>query len=459
MKMGLCLGLALACACGPTLSAICAPLSAPLREVAADEPGRVISEPQDEAAFIYDQDELRTFELRLAKEDLAKLDADPVAEQYVPGTLVFEGKEYGPVGIRYKGYVGAWVFCTANSTEEDPFNIGGPKSCPKLNLKVSFNEIDPRGRFFGVKKLLFHAMNHDDSLMRERLGYRLFRQMGVAAPRAVHARLLINGKFAGVFINVEYIDGRFARSHFADGKGNLYKEVWPTTGDGGAVLAGLRTNEDQDPSVDVMLEFARGLAQESGDARATTVQSTMSVNNTARFLAVDRAIGADDGPFHFYCEGGCGNHNFYVYQEEQADRLWLIPWDLDNAFSLLQFESPGDLYVGVVDRWNDQTLSCEPHPGAMDETPYQMPPSCDPLIGAYGCYFSDEYDAAITELVEGPFSDQAVEETLVKWSDQIADAVAEAHAQNSEQLTPRKWREGLADLLERTRALRRRVVR
>ena len=50
-----------------------------------------------------------------------------------------------------------------------------------------------------MKKLMFRAMNNDASLMRERLGCWLFRQMGVPAPRAVRARLLINGKYQGMF--------------------------------------------------------------------------------------------------------------------------------------------------------------------------------------------------------------------------------------------------------------------
>ena len=40
----------------------------------------------------------------------------------------------------------------------------------------------------GLKKLNFHAMGRDPSMLRERLGYGSFRQNGVAAPRAMHAR-------------------------------------------------------------------------------------------------------------------------------------------------------------------------------------------------------------------------------------------------------------------------------
>ena len=67
-------------------------------------------EPQD-SSYIFDQNQLHTFELRLPQASLDFLDADPMAEEYVEGELVFEGETVGPVGIRYKGSVGKWVGC------------------------------------------------------------------------------------------------------------------------------------------------------------------------------------------------------------------------------------------------------------------------------------------------------------------------------------------------------------
>ena len=59
--------------------------------------------------FIFDQNELRTFELKLSEKDLEYIDNDPTAEQYVEGMMIFEGDTISPIGIRYKGSVGAWV--------------------------------------------------------------------------------------------------------------------------------------------------------------------------------------------------------------------------------------------------------------------------------------------------------------------------------------------------------------
>lgn len=65
----------------------------------------------------------------------------------------------------------------------------------------------------------------DDRQMRDRLGYWLFGKMGIPAPRATHAKLLINGEYVGVFALIENIDVRFTRHNYDSGEGNLYKEV------------------------------------------------------------------------------------------------------------------------------------------------------------------------------------------------------------------------------------------
>ena len=63
--------------------------------------------------YLYDQESLHTFELTISDEALAQINNDPSEEEYVEGSLTFEGETISPVGIRYKGSVGAWVGCLA----------------------------------------------------------------------------------------------------------------------------------------------------------------------------------------------------------------------------------------------------------------------------------------------------------------------------------------------------------
>ena len=65
--------------------------------------------------YIFDQDRLLTFELNLPAAALAAIDANPTAEEYVEGSLSFEGETINPVGIRYKGSIGAFVDCVSGN--------------------------------------------------------------------------------------------------------------------------------------------------------------------------------------------------------------------------------------------------------------------------------------------------------------------------------------------------------
>jgi CotH kinase protein len=372
------------------------------------EPGSVLGEPTDEASYVFDQTVVRTYNLVIAPADLAILDQNPAAEQYVPATLEFEGKSYGPLAVRYKGSIGSFLYpCTvAIAPGDQPGSKIG-----KCSIKIDFNRTDPALRFFGLKELNLHAMGADKSQMRERLGYALFREAGVAAPRAMHARVTLNGQLEGLFVAVESIDGRFTRARFSEGgKGNLYKEVWPTRDDAAYYAAGLETNETQ-ADVTKMLAFRQSVA-------AGASWPYLDRAYTYRYLAVDRLIANDDGALHWYCQNRFGpqvplwNHNFYWYEASYAQRLWIVPWDLDSAFRAQEF-------VRISPSWNASgACLCLGNPA-------QQPATCDPLIAQWAASQAD-YGAAVDAFVGGPYAKPAVDQKLDAWYAQIAPFVSEA---------------------------------
>ena len=373
----------------------------------AGNPGHVIPEPDDDARYIFDQGVVRTYNLIVAETDLAIIDANPSAEQTVPGMLEFEGKQYGPLGVRYKGSVGAFnPPCLAG------LGGRGPKT-GKCSVKMSFDHVDEDARFYGLKKLNFHAMNRDGSLLRDRLGYSLFREMGIAAPRAVHARLLFNGQLEGLFAVVEQIDGRFTRSRFSEGGGgNLYKEVWPVHDTASPYLDALEANRE-DPSVERALAFKRAV-----DEGAEAILGWLDPEYMLRYIAVDRVTINDDGAFNFRCfSGGDGgtptgiNHNFYWYEAAHAPRFWLVPWDLDNNFD-------NRASVHIASEWTAAgNCACAGFG--------QLAPSCDPLIHHWGTWRAD-YDRMVDEFLQTAFSPSNVDLKLAAWISQIEAAVDES---------------------------------
>ena len=76
-------------------------------ESSPEEP-RYVDGDADE---LFTQDQLNTIELTLDPDQLAFLDGDPTAEEFVEGSLTFDGETIDGVGIRYKGSVGSWIGC------------------------------------------------------------------------------------------------------------------------------------------------------------------------------------------------------------------------------------------------------------------------------------------------------------------------------------------------------------
>ncbi len=397
--------------------------------------------------FIFDQNVLHTFELKLPKEDLEKIDSDPVAEQYVEGMLIFEGDTISPVGIRYKGSIGAFVGCVDGPNVFEP---SGEKICTKLSMKVKINWKGRDERFYDLKKLQFHSQNLDPTQLHERLGYWLFRSMGVEAPRSVHARLMINGEYSGLYALTEQIDGSFTDYHFDDQNGNVYKEVWPLYNDGTptnpqSFIGALKTNEDDNPSVAIMSNFADKLSNAPNTELQNIISEYMDINKIVSFAVVDRGIRNDDGPFHWYCEqGGCSSHNYYWYEEPNNQKINLIPWDLDNAFeNILSNANP---VTPIADDWGETSNNCQPFPyGAFGI--YQWSAACDKLIRGWASY-EQEYKDLKTKFINGPFSASNVNGLIVAWSDQIRAATQEADEGHSDALSMQEWENNLYEFMD-----------
>jgi spore coat protein CotH len=404
----------------------------------------VIAEPTDDASTVFDPDIVHVYDITVSPSDLALVNQDPAAETYVSGSISVDGQPIGPIGFRYKGSVGAFLSpCTAATAVGLP---AGAKT-GKCSIKIDFDHVNADARYHGLKKLNLHAMNLDRSLLRDRLAYALFREMGIATPRAMHARVNINGKFEGLFIAVEQVDGRFTRSRFKeggeDGAGNLYKEVWPMFDSAESYRAALETNEDSNPPLDGMVAFAAAAKQGSA-----AVERYVDRAYVARLLAAERVMANDDGSAHWWCSplgqgnnpGGIGNHNYYWYEDQIAGRFWLIPWDMDSSLR-------GSGYVRIQPEWRTKA-AC-----ACAGNPAQRPTSCDPLFAIWAGWNTD-YENAVNAFLDGAFEANRVEQKLTRWSAQIQPHVAAAAGLNGAP-TEAVWQAAVSSLRDAIDTLRK----
>jgi hypothetical protein len=392
--------------------------------------------------YVFDQNELRTYELFLTEEALSFLNDDPAAEQYVEGMLVFEGDTISPVGIRYKGSVGAFFGCVSGGQWFDP---SGYKTCTKLSMKIKINWEGREERFFGLNKLQFHSMNNDRSQMHDRLAYWLFQEMDIPSPRSVHARLMINGAYNGLFALTEQIDGRFVKQNFDDDDGNLYKEIWPLSFWGSPFSEqeykdALKTNEDENPDVSLIRGFGQDLASSSLVEGRQIVEEYMDLDEIISYAVVDRTIRHDDGPFHWYCFNGCASHNFYWYEEPNEQKLHLIPWDMDNAFeNIIQNNNP---VTSIADDWGEVSNNCFPF---QYSNLFQWSAACDKLTAVWASYAS-EYQTKKNELINGPMSKASTDAMLDLWAEQIRSATEEASLIHDDAVSISEWEYYLNEL-------------
>lgn len=356
------------------------------------------------SAWVFADQEVRTYELEMDPAEWADLLVHAREEQYRAATLRVEGEPIGQVGLRFKGGISSLLNCVDGA---------GNVKCSKLSLKIKFDEYEPGRRFHGLKRINFHALR-EGSLLRERLAYRLFREMGVEAPRAVHAWVVMNGEPLGLYGLVENIDGRFTDEHFERGDGNLYKEQWPGAVDPSRLQ--LETN-DESPDHTAMIQFGDDLTRASVDELASVVASYMELEQSFAYIAVDRAISNWDGITAFYCNNGaCRNHNVFLYQHEEA-RFTLIPWDLNNTFGVVDsFEFMPNLFLVPRD--------CSAHYRVYGGFRVAAP-GCDPLLRGLASNDLEGYRAQQTRLLDGPFDVAGLEAWLDEREAQLIPFVAE----------------------------------
>lgn len=368
------------------------------------------------ADYLYDAARVHEFQLEVAPEDWAWLRGHVREEQYVPASLVFEGRRYRGAAVRFKG---SWT--TLQSCLDD----AGQPICKKLSLKVSFNEYEPCGRFFGLRKLVFNSSVRDASFLRERLSLSILARAGFPASRVNHARVVVNGEPLGLFVAIENVDKEFLEQRFASAEGNLYKEVWPSFPDAARYEAALQTNESR-PDVSRMVALAAALAGTDAERFDGDVAAYVDPIQLARRAALSRVIGDGDGPARFYCYGEeCLNGNYFWY-DPPGGKMALVPWDLDQT--LWNVTSDFDAAF-----WQ-QTPRCEPTPvckhDRIDPCPEGLrsvrvyPAQCDPLWVHSVRNHRDAYDAMLEELAAGPLAPASIAAEHATYRAQIRESVA-----------------------------------
>jgi hypothetical protein len=244
------------------------------------------------------------FTLTIGPDQIIALRNQP--REYVPASITFRGREWGPVGVRLKG---------VNSFQ--PIDR-------KPSFRLDFDRFVEGGRFFGIEHMVLNNMDDDFSMMHERLAYWLARGAHVPAPRCNHARVSVNGAPAALYAHVEAIKHKFLERWFADADGTLYEA---TDVDFQPQYINAYEIETGPDDRTLLVGLSTALANPDPDAAIAAAAQYVDLDEWRRFWALESVVGQYDAyPYSF------PGDDIYLYADPTTHKLNFIPSGMDETF-------------------------------------------------------------------------------------------------------------------------------
>lgn len=190
----------------------------------------------------------------------------------------------------------------------------------KMSLKVNFDQFVPGQKFLGLKRLTLNAMYQDWSLVHEATGYKLFRSAGVPAPRTGYAKVSVDGRYMGLYLNLESLDSDMLKRWFSSTK-HVYSGPRPC--DLVPYNQCYQPSEGDTNRADLVafgkLDALHGAQWWNEFRKRSNSELVLRMIATEIFLS------------HWDGYSGYSKNNHFLHFDSK-NRLTLIPWGLDQTF-------------------------------------------------------------------------------------------------------------------------------
>jgi hypothetical protein len=258
----------------------------------------------DLTELILGYEALPELELVVGDAEVASLLANPLT--YVRAQIVFDGRSYGPVGVRLKGQNSFLPF------DEKP------------SLRINVDEFVDGAKFFALDDLTLNNMSNDPAMMHERLAYYVAREAGIPASRATHARLTVNGEYYGLYTALEAVKRPMLERWFADGAGPLFEATDVDFAPQYVASYSLELGPDERG---LLSGAASALTMADPDAAIAAAGSYVDIPQFFRYWAMVSVVGQFDAfPYSF------PGDDYFVYADPTSARLHVLPWGMDETF-------------------------------------------------------------------------------------------------------------------------------
>ena len=233
------------------------------------------------------------------------------------GAIEINGQKFNDIGVRYRG--------------SRSFQPGNKRN----SLYIKLNFIDKEQSYQGQQTVKLSSALRDPSMVREVLGYEIARKY-MPAPRANYTKVIVNGEYYGLFVNVEPINDAFLTHHFGNSNGTFVQ-----------CAPNLVEEEPQGCKSDVFgsLQYDNSakcylhnfvLLSESGwdDLIELTYVLNQKPDEVNRVLDVDRTLwmlAYNNLLVNLSSYTGRYSENYYLYKDEQGHFLPIL-YDLNLCF-------------------------------------------------------------------------------------------------------------------------------
>ena len=283
------------------------------------------AQSKDESWKLYDDTEV-------ARVDIS-IDAEALAWLYNDDNILSDSLHLASFHFRNK-----YIDETVDSVG---FRLRGntSRSAKKKSFKISFNTFVSGREFYSVDKLNLNGEHNDPSIIRSKICWDLFNEIGVVSSRSSYAEVYINDKYYGLYISVEHVDNEFLKKNFSDDSGNLWKCLFPADltyigsdpnsyklTDNGRPVYDLKTNESTD-DYSQLARLINIITKTPDNLLLDSLDKILDVSSLLKYFVVNNLTGSWDNYWSLM-------NNYYLYYNPAKGKFDLIPYDYDNSFGV-----------------------------------------------------------------------------------------------------------------------------
>lgn len=270
------------------------------------------NEGTDKAAVFYNPVVVSNVDLTMPQTTIDALNADTNASTYRTADVKITTADgvittLTNIGVRLKG-----------QATRRPIN-----NYDKAPMKLKFDAFVPNQKFLGLTRMTLNSMAQDPSFIREDTSYRIYRAMGLVAPRTTYSWVTVNNADFGLYMNVEAIDGQMLKRWL--NPVHVYSS--------NCYLADLTYNQDDCYDTNygdtdrTDLNSAVAVSLLNGATWWTEVNKIADMTSVINLMATDIYTSNWDG----YTD--VVQNNYYIVFDDTG-KLKIIPWGQDGTFPM-----------------------------------------------------------------------------------------------------------------------------